>query len=141
MMFKLTRKLATKLAAPSAFAMPSIMNDSPKVRAKFRRNFEEHALVAVKYLMTSPRDGKANTPKQERNARIRAEWKEAPHKNMNRFAREYCDRHPEEGQDPKAHRKVRGQLKRLLKDERREAEEGAEREQEFREAVRSRVVW
>ena len=82
--------------------------------------------------------GQGNTPKEERNARILAEWKECLHKNMSKFAREYCKRHPEEGSDPKAHRKVRGQLKRLLEDERREAEEGAEREREYQEAVRSR---
>jgi hypothetical protein len=82
--------------------------------------------------------GQGNTPKEERNTRILAEWKNAPHKNKSLFAREYCDRHPEEGSGRKAHLKVREQLKRLLKDEQREAKNKAEREREFQEAVRYR---
>jgi hypothetical protein len=82
--------------------------------------------------------GQGNTPKDKRNARIHAEWKECPHKNMSRFAREYCERHPEEGSGPKAVRAVRQQLNRLLDIEERQAKEKAEWEREFQEAVRYR---
>jgi len=36
--------------------------------------------------------GQGNTPKDERNALILAEWKEVAHKNRSRFAREYCEK-------------------------------------------------
>jgi hypothetical protein len=136
-----------KLAAPSAFATPSIMNDSPEARAEFRRNFAEHALVAVKYLGAAEAEQivhdiakgrQGNTPKDKRNARILAEWKECPHKKRSKFAREYCERNLEEGSGPKAVRAVRQQLNRLLDIEERQAKEKAEWEREFQEAVRYR---
>jgi len=150
-MFKLTRKLATKLAVPRmqplTFAPPSDINDTPEARAKMEREAKVILREMERYfgrekfkelVQEISTGGQGNTPKGERNARIRAEWKECPHKNMSLFAREYCDRHPDEGSGRKAHTKVRGQLKRLLKDEQREAEDDAEREREYQEAVRSR---
>jgi hypothetical protein len=151
MMFKLTRKLATRFATPKSdvltFAIPSFVSDTPEARTKLRRDFRE--LVRrldgylepgeVKQIVHEETVGqKGNTPKQERNARILSEWKEAAHKNKSKFAREYCERHSEEGHDRKAHRTVRQQLNRLLDIEEQQAKEKTEWEGEFQEAVRYR---
>jgi hypothetical protein len=144
---KVPLSLAVPRMQPLTFAPPSVMNDTTQARAKVERE----ALVTLREMdryfgrkkfkelvQEVTKGGQGNTPKDERNARILAEWKEAGHKNRSRFAREYCGRHPEEGSGPKAHTKVRGQLNRLLKDEQREAKEDAGREREFQEAVRYR---
>jgi len=147
MMFKLPPRLAVPRMQPLTFAPPSVMNDTPEARAKAERDAKANLREMDRYfgrekfkelVQEISKGGQGNTPDEERNARIRAEWKECPHKNMSLFAREYCDRHPDEGSGRKAHTKVRGQLKRLLKDEQREAEDDAEREREYQEAVRSR---
>jgi hypothetical protein len=139
--------LAVPRMRPLTFAPPSAINDTPEARAKMEREAKvilremEWYFGREKFkelVQEICKGGQGNTPKDKRNARILAEWKECPHKNRSKFAREYCETHPEEGSGRKAPQKVRGQLNRLLKDERREAKEHAEREREFREVARSR---
>jgi hypothetical protein len=75
---------------PLTFARPSIVNDTPEARARTERE----ALVILremeryfgrkkfkKLVQEVTKGGQGNTPKNERNARILAEWKEAAHKN------------------------------------------------------------
>jgi hypothetical protein len=147
MMFKPPRRLAVPRMQPLTFAPPSVINDTSEAKAKAEREARVILREMERYfgrekfkelVQEISKGGQGNTSKDERNARILAEWKAAAHKNKSKFAREYCGRHPEEGSGRKAHLKVREQLKRLLKDERQEAKEAAEREREFQEAVRSR---
>jgi hypothetical protein len=135
MIVKVPLKFAVPRMQPLTFAPPSFPNDTPEAKAKAEREAKVILREMERYFGREKfkelvqeiiKGGQGNTPDEERNARIRAEWKECLHKNMSRFAREYCDRHPEEGQGPKAHAKVRGQLNRLLKDEQRKAKEDAE---------------
>jgi hypothetical protein len=149
MMFKLTRKLATKLAVPRmqplTFAPPSVIN-TPQARAKAEREAKvilgemERYFVREKFkelVQEISKGGQGNTPDEPRNARILAKYYLAPG-NKSKAAREYVKEHPEEGNGLKAVRAVRQQLNRLLKDEQREAKKKAEREGEFQEAVRYR---
>jgi hypothetical protein len=146
MMFKLTRKLATKLATPRAnvltFAIPSLVSDTPEVRARLRRDFRELVQWLDRYLEPGEVGQivheetvgqKGNTPDEERNALILSEWLKEP-VNKAIFAREFCQNHPGE-ESPDA---VRKQLDRLLDIREREAKEKAEREQEFQEALQYR---
>jgi hypothetical protein len=143
MMFKLPPRLAVPRMQPLTFAPPSVMNDTPEARAKAERDAKANLREMDRYfgrekfkelVQEISKGGQGNTPDEERNARIRAEWKEALHKNKSRFAREYCERHPEEGRGRKAHTKVRGQLNRLLDIEERQVKKKAE----FQEAMRYR---
>src|SRR5215467_665090 len=106
MIVKVPLCLAVPRMQPLTFAPPSVMNDTTQARAKVERE----ALVILREMdryfgrkkfkelvQEVTKGGQGNTPKDERNARILAEWKEAAHKNRSRFAREYCGRHPEEG--------------------------------------------
>ena len=58
--------------------------------------------------------------------------------NKSKFARDFCKNHLEEGNGPRAVRKVRQQLNRLLDIEEQQAKKKAEWEREFQEAVRYR---
>jgi hypothetical protein len=147
MIVKVPLKLAVPRMQPLTFAPPSVINDTPQARAKAEREARVILREMERYfgrekfkelVQEISKGGQGNTPDEERNARILAEWKECPHKNMSKFAREYCKRHLEEGQGPKAVRAVRQQVNRLLDIEERQAKEKAEWEREFQEAVRYR---
>jgi hypothetical protein len=150
MMFKPTRKLATRFATPKpdvlTFAIPSLVSDTPEARAKLRRDFrklvrrldgylEPGEVKQIVHEETVGRQG--NKSKEERNARILAKYYSAPG-NKSKAARDYVKEHPEEGDDSKAVRKVRQQLKRLLDIKKQQAKKKAEWEREFQEVVRYR---
>ena len=149
-MFKLTRKLATRLAVPRmqplTFAPPSAIVNTPEAKAKTEREAREFLREMERYfgrkklkklVQEISEGGQGNTPGEERNALILSEWRKNP-VNKSKFARDFCKNHLEEGNGPRAVRKVRQQLNRLLDIEERQVKKKAEREREFQEAVRYR---
>jgi len=149
MIVKVPLRLALRLAVPMrplTFAPPSAINDTPQARAKVERDAKVILRDMERYfgrekfkelVQEISKGGQGNTPDEERNALILSEWRKNP-VNKSKFARDFCKNHLEEGNGPRAVRKVRQQLNRLLDIEEQQAKKKAEWEREFQEAVRYR---
>jgi hypothetical protein len=133
------------------FPTPSLIIDSPTARAKARREFKEAVREAVGYfggaevakiLHEITISQRGNTPDEERNARILAEWDAAGSVTQETFARNFCQKYPLKHKANKrgaARRENAGavlkQLQRLLKARQQQAEEKARRDRRLQAAL------
>jgi hypothetical protein len=107
---------------PPRFIPSSIINETDEVRAERKRDLKEAVRRAVPYLGADEvkrvvhdivRGHRGNTPDDERNARILAEYDLAAAKGsvtLYGFARRFCGNHPGESVEA-----IRLQARRLLK--------------------------